>query len=448
MIPLTNLRNDVLGNLSSLQTLLGRYPVLITTDWNTGNTSFSFMLNILKLLGISEEVLYDCFANLLADKKNGAKGVLSAIELAIKGIILATFKETYTCAINPSLPDYVMDGNEGVSINISDIDSFGILGNCPTDREGSVFYFDNIDYKPSNIYSSTDFNAYLWFVINKGTGVKDIRTIWDNRVTFKRKFEKAGCLNGESATDLTTPKGKFFSKAGNGTAVTIIKTVGVRKEILRCEYFDAGVSNPEYLKVYVNPFRYKRINVPNKTIFEFNADYIYSLQLFDTKTLLAQITNALLGIISNISVNYTIERNVMSKMLSDVVTKVIESDDQDVVEDCYYSFSNEEYDAMMEQALMNFNGTYYSGNEEKDNINIDTDEIIDNLYKVGTAEDLNEDITVIKNTIRGIAKSLASTPETENKNKITFEFDFLFKMLNELTVQIAMQVLSPKVMLL
>ena len=267
-------------------------------------------------------------------------------------------------------------------------------------------------------------------------------------VTFKRKFEKAGCLNGESATDLTTPKGKFFSKAGNGTAVTIIKTVGVRKEILRCEYFDAGVSNPEYLKVYVNPFRYKRINVPNKTIFEFNADYIYSLQLFDTKTLLAQITNALLGIISNISVNYTIERNVMSKMLSDVVTKVIESDDQDVVEDCYYSFSNEEYDAMMEQALMNFNGTYYSGNEEKDNINIDTDEIIDNLYKVGTAEDLNEDITVIKNTIRGIAKSLASTPETENKNKITFEFDFLFKMLNELTVQIAMQVLSPKVMLL
>lgn len=454
MIPLTNLRNDVLGKISSLQTLLGRYPVLISVDWNTGNSSFSFMLNILKLLGINEEELLDWIANLLADKKNGANGILSAIEVAIKSIILTTFKNTYTCAINPSLPDFIMDGGEGVSINLSDIDSFGILGNCPTDKEGSIFYFDNVDYTPSNIYSSTDFNAYLWYVINKGrtysfnTNTGDKGTIWDNRVSFKRKFEKAGCLDGNSTTDTTTPKGKFFAKAGNGTAVTVIKSVGVRKEILRCEYFDAGVSNPEHLKVYLNPARYKRTALPNKTIFEFNADYIFSLQLFDTKTILTQLVNSLLGIISNISVNFTIERDVMSQMLSGIVSKVIEADDEDVIEDCYFSFSNEEYDAMMEQAMLNFSGTYKSGNEENENIDINTDEIIDNLYKVGTAEDLNEDITVIKNTIRGIASSLSSTPETSPKNKIKFEFDFLYKLLNELTVQLAMQILSPKVMLL
>ena len=460
MSVLNNIKNNTMGMIAALQTILERYPILTTTDFNTGKTSFSFMLNLLKMFGVTELDILEWLSIILADKKDGADGILSVIEEAIKGIILASFKETYTCSINPVIPDDMLADlsgdfsrvvTNGISIKIEDIDAFGVLSYSPTDGIGKVFYFDNEEYTPLNIYSSTDFNAFLWYVINKGmlwvSGERK-KCVWDNRRLYYKKFEKEGCRNGEAATDITTDKGKFFNCDCGIFPSKIILGVGPKKEILGCQFIESGVESgmdgsANHIRVYLNFNRYY-----GKTIFEFNADYIASLKLFDTKTLLAQVLNAMLGITSNLSANFSIERNVLSKGIRNIIENIISAEDDEIIDDCYYNFSNSEYDKMLEEADLNYNGKYQSRNENNDLINIDTNDIIDRLWKIESTDNLNEETTEISNIVQYVAKSLSASNETPASDKYTFEMGIISDFINEVMVQIVLQILSPKIMLL
>lgn len=470
---LSKMKNDTMGTIAALQTVLERYPVLVTADRDTGNTSFSFMLNLLKMFGVSEENIINWLANLLADNKNGTDGVLSVIEQAIKTVILLSFKETYSCSVNPVLPDDIMldiyDGRvrgNGIEINLEDIDAFGILSHCPTDTKGSAFYFDTNStsgYTPLNVYSSMDFNAYLWFVINKGAfwanEAEKRKCVWDNRVLYNKLWEKEGCRRGDSVDSTSTGKGKFFNSPCRHAPLGMVSGVGPKKEIIACEFKERGkeaIGNngkTDKLVVYLNSDRYFQTGYKggNKTVFEFDADYIYSLKLFDTKTLIAQIVNALLGITASLQVNFSIERNVIAKKVQGIVDKIISEDDEETehsINDCYYTFSNDEYNALLEEAMLNYNGQYQSKNEQGDNIDIDYDEILKSISDIDASADLNEEVTKITEVFKTVAQTLSSTEETPQQDKVSFGLDVIYKFMNETIIQIVLQVLSPKIMLL
>ena len=185
---------NILGILSSFQTLLDNYPKLLADDAYGGKdsslTAISFMLDILKIFGVSDEILYKWLSNLLLDEEDSGakKGLLIVLEESIKAIILTYLTGLYTCPIDPVLPDYFLrspyiggvceevEGN-GIDIPINRIDAFGLLQNCPTSIKGSVFYFDTSGYTQSTSYKSNDFNSYLWFVINKGKRNGDHRSV-------------------------------------------------------------------------------------------------------------------------------------------------------------------------------------------------------------------------------------------------------------------------------
>lgn len=471
MSKLSEKKSSVKGSIAALQTVLERYPVLLTANNDATETSFDFILNLLRLFGIEEDEILNWLSNILTNSPDGTSGILFAIEAAIKTIIIGTFKDTYTSSINPILPDNVMmsfnsktgwERGEGIEIALNDIDAFGLLRYTPTDTKTSVFYFDtdkNKDYDPSNVYSSMDFNAFLWYCINKGNFWADsqkLKCVWDNRVWYYKKFAKSGCLTGNAVNDETTPKGAFFKTDTLNSPTMMVKDVGPKQEILACEYrekLSASGEDTRTIRVYLNAGRYKNTSITgmqNKTIFEFNFDYVNSLKLFDTKTLVAQIINSVLGISSSIPINLSLEQIIYTKKVEQIVREIIYADDneQDTSSNRFFTFSNEEYNSMMEEAELSYNGKYQSGNENRDLIDIDSDAILDEIYKISETEDIEERKNTVSSTFKNIASIIASTKETPSKDKFNFQENIITKFLNETIVQLCLQILSPKIMLL
>lgn len=433
-------KQNALGSVASIQTILERYPVLITND-EVGNTSLSFTFDLLEILGLSSEDILEWLSKLLSDKD----GWLDTLEWTIKSILITSFKDTYTCSINPQLPAdsmYSIYSGEfvsgrGIDINLDDIDIFGVLNNCPTSKKGSVFYFDSnpeSGYTPTNVYSSTDFNAYLWYVINKGQYPPTHKSMWDNRVDYIKKFEHIGNFTQYMK------KGKFFNAEGQLTPIIKVPEVGPKKEILTCSFVEGGGSKSNYLTVFINQDRYYRTVGGTKTVFEFNFDYIMSLKLFDSKTLVAQIVNAIVGITTGFDVNMSISRRVIAEKVREIVNTVIEEEEKSP-EDCYFTFSNEEYNNLLNEAMRKYNGEYSHNGVT---VEINSDDIISEVNKIGAAPD-DEKSVIIKNVLKTISKNVNGD---NTGGDISIGFGIIRKFLEETVLQITLQVLSPKVMLL
>lgn len=477
-------RQKLLSYLSAFRVILEDYPKLIAGDYyggkDTSLTTISFMLEILGVFGVSHEFLCDWLSKLLGDEEDSGvkKGLLIALEESIKAILLAYLTGLYTCPVDPVLPDYFLktpyidQGNDldypigvGIKVPISQIDALGLLQNCPTSEKGSVFYFDTVEseYTPRTVYKSTDMNAFLWYVINKGNG--DDRSIWDNRVWYRFLFKKEE--TGQSDKDL------FVNTKCINSPSRVVRGVGVKNEIVCLDFREAGMSvatslsindlkEGNFLTVWGVADRYyhegltlKDNNILhgrlNKTVFQFNSDYIYSLKLFDSKTIVAQIINAILGISSAFSGKFSLQMNIIARKIEKLVEKVISqegSDNQDEQDDSYFIFSDKEYSDIEKDATLRYNGKYETGNETGDLADVDVQAITQRINEINLATNPEDKEEAIKRAIMGIAEDTSRIPEIDTSVEFSFSKNFVLSFIKETMIQIAMQILSPKVMLL
>lgn len=250
------IKSETLSNLSAVQTLLKNYPILNTTDEvDNGGDSFSFMCNILSFFptkdGKSVQTrIIEWLSNILSG--NGVDGVLDKIEYAVKGALFLNFKNLFTCNVNPFIPDEYMlpttvtnsDGTisryidgKGLTLDIAELDFFGLMNICPISEEGKCFYFDayeegkkkrdkdgNVKTKrvknkdtgeyeeveigsryvgghtPNSLWKSADMNAFLWYVINKGDlslhTAERYKLFWDDRI-YTNKYNREFYNNGD-----------------------------------------------------------------------------------------------------------------------------------------------------------------------------------------------------------------------------------------------------------
>lgn len=571
MSKLLDKKSNTLGSIAAIQTLLERYPVLTTTDSMltnfSVNTSVGFLLDILSVLGITQVDLIKWVSKLLSGNQVG-DGILNVIEQAIKVILLTNVKEMWTCSINPILPDSIMrysnpiftDGTrkdpyedasilkskdyKRIEIDLNQVDMFGILNNCPSDSDGSIFYFDsyesifdtkektdksNLDnfkgsfknfeevekrkeedknfklndgdiikitkgfdkyyilkddsfvlyedspsYSPNDLWKSCDFNAYLWYIINKGTtsNLSDLQySCWDNRVQ-----------NLSQLRDNPSLRSEFFNiKKCQETESAELDKIEItsgdetinKKQIIICEFNErvtptaneGSLPSSNVLRVWLNANRYYRTRKVkakkpsaknddeyielafNKTIFEFNFDYIYSLKLFDTKSLVAQILNSLLGLSASLSVSFSVEQKMIEAKVGEMVKKVIEMDDQSS-SDCYYTFSNEEYDKMLKETLDKYSGVYSSGNETGSMVNVDSQDIINSLKNIKQSDSIVEQQTKLTRILEEITETVSSPSSITQDCKFSFGLNFILDFIQQTVTQITLQVLSPKVAIL
>ena len=502
-------QSEVFASISAINTLLERYPTLTITDPMltnfSMNTSVGFLLSLLELFGVSQADLINWICKLLGDGENG---FLDVIEHTVKGILMANVKAIFTCSIDPILPDNIMkyavvDGGTQrvdpsaripydlnkkncIEINLTQIDLFGLLANCPSNDKGGVFYFDAFDpatveqvvvdsattidiysphYIPSELYKSRDFNAFLWYVINKGNigSPTDLqKNTWDNRNKVYKKYEGNDIL-----------KNAFFAPVSGLTNESKPKIpipnennkVLDKEQYIICQYSENEQTYSNTLKVWLNADRYyrtRKVKIPslsggtteiamNRTIYEFNYDYIYSLKLFDTKTLVASIVNSLLGLSSSISASFSFEQKQMQKKVENIIKKMIAEEETQVSDDCYYKFSNSIYQQMIDEVTKEYNGSYTDPASSYSKSFDDVYDALRNLdvqaEKAGQSELLQK---VLEVTFSQMANSNSNgiTGGLEYNTNMRLSVDFITDFLTQTITQIVLQILSPKVAIL
>lgn len=507
MANLSEKKQKVLTSIAAIRTLLDSYPSLTTPTYglnSVGENSFTFMFSILRLLGVTEADIVNKWATFLSGK--GGDGILNAIEEAVKFILLSNIKNMFTCSLNPIIPNDLFDkyyvkngdgitivGGKGIELDLDTIDIYGVLSNCPVDKNGSIFYFDaltsdyNVNdsndgnggsnpysqgYTVNELWKSRDFNAFLWYAINKGSvSIGEVDKIyWDNRIEYLNVFSKnatvkdaffnakpqtAGCTTVESWDQVKYPV--------PGTSIN-------KKQYVKCVFSERPENSVKrnVLKVYLNGRRYfhtrkirlkknsqKTLFRVNKTLFEFNYDFIFSLKLFDSKTIVANIINAVFGLVQSITPRYTIRHDVISAQINAVVKRMIAKDDNETDgagrQTCYYTFSNEEYERMLTEAIQRKNGTYVADNTLN---TVNYEELFSSINEISKGATAVQETQAIANAFSTAKNSLIERTDLPDVYGIyahdswSWGLEIIERLLNETVTQIVMQILSPKVALL
>ena len=184
-----------------------------------------------------------------------------------------------------------------------------------------------------------------------------------------------------------------------------------------------------------------------KTLIEFNIDYIMSLKLFDEKSLAARLLDSLTACLT-IDLNFSYKRLLIKNEIKKMVNMITESDDL-VVSDCFFTFSNDDYDAMSRQAELRKAGLLTINGDETSAVKINAEDILNSLNQIN--EDSNKQTiqTIIEGTITNLSKELTDTSYLST-DKVNFgiQMNFIENLLDSLAYVIVCSVLSPKVYLL
>lgn len=183
-----------------------------------------------------------------------------------------------------------------------------------------------------------------------------------------------------------------------------------------------------------------------KSLIEFNIDYIMSLKLFDEKSLAARLLDSLTACLTIDLSSY--KRLLIKNEVKKMVSMITESDDL-VVSDCFFTFSNDDYDAMSRQAELRKAGLLTINGDETSAVKINAEDILNNLNQIN--EDSNKETiqTIIEGTITNLSKELTDTSYLST-DKVNFgiQMNFIEHLLDSLAYVIVCSVLSPKVYLL
>lgn len=151
---------------------------------------------------------------------------LPAVEIAVKAALLANLKNLLYCTIDPRLKNSEVLRN-GITLDLEDIDILHTLQYCPLNTNnlfgtalsgayknqgnlqnlGSVYYYgcDCFNY-PSELVDAGDFNAFLWYVINRSNkrevwrGVKS-GTLRQTEIGFNKSLDQESCILQKEAKE-------------------------------------------------------------------------------------------------------------------------------------------------------------------------------------------------------------------------------------------------------
>jgi len=191
------------------------------------------------------------------------------------------------------------------------------------------------------------------------------------------------------------------------------------------------------------------------TLFEFNADYINSLQLFDPKVLSAQLITSLFGgltMSAMIGATASWKSELIHDVIKNMIEKVIASEDM-VVSDCFFTFTNDTYNGMLRASELRQAGLYSKHGEQNGNNNIDPVKLLEGLNEMDNAADQAGQAEIIKGAITNATVEVSKDKYTEDNHlaintNFGIKMSFMETLMINLCTQCVMAMLSPKVYLL
>lgn len=471
---------QLLSTIATAQTVVEQFPISLTVQQGKGfSCSFDLLATIFNM--VSDVPLNVMVVNFLSEKLADTNCTwLQGIEETVKMALLANITNLLGCDMMPIIPDKYIGGGEflkgkdnaisfsgeGITIPVSAIDFTGVLGNSPNDKNNpeSVMNFfscyksgTEIPLEINELWKHDDFNAFLWYVKHKGVYgnlTERRKLIWDNRyksipyTKYERKPEHFFTMSRDIDPKFSQQVEAFPFSPEYLDKYNKHETVKYKKkQILECRYIDGDGVQSDSFQFRIPASRYyktRRIfgktttGALNKTIFEFNYDFLMSLKLFDAKTYLCQVISYLLGT-GNISFNFSVTREE-TQDIEDTINAIIENIvNEPEVDDCYYTFSNEQYDTMLKNGV-NRRKAAQTNLPIVQELYTELD-ILDNPNAT-----LQERTTTIKNALDTL--TLEGSSPQKSPNGWNFEWDYQLELLRMLVYPLIRPLFSPKVMTL
>ena len=428
---------NMFNSIGAVQTLVENFPMsLLSFSDHKFGTSFDILTLLFKTLGIDREEIISIVTDALSGGVKGnsdSKGFIAEAEDIVKLALEANIINVLNCNTNPIISNDLLDkykqsnveySGEGITLDVAELDFTGVLSHSPFSDDGSKHYFGLEDengnpYSVNNLYKSKDFNAFLWYIINKSDkSMENGERIWDNRC-------KSAIMNN------TTKK----------------------KDIIKCTYIDEAYPMNDKIKIQLcssNYYKTRKIAKSgndewalNKTIFEFNHEFLQSIRLYDPKVIVAEIVQYLTGIgNTNVNLGISINESIIEGKIQQIIRNIIEADDTEI-NDCYFSFSNDEYNEMLEKAELNRYNIITSNGEY---VSLNPNEVLSNLTGITSTSTLINDKTVIKNTLEELIVSPAKDASVDISFGLTY--DWQFEILRMLVYPFVRPLFTPKVIFL
>lgn len=372
-------KSKIFGNIAAARTVSEGLPNLVT------NPSFPSINNN----GDSIEFLTDLLKSLVGIEKLREVIVdtlaynIDDMEVKIKTAIKLSLKELVNCGVDPSLPSYIKSTGSGIKIETNKIDFFDMLKTDPSSTEGKLLYSDT---QVSPFTSSNDFNTFLYGAIqNDG-----ITETWGTSPILDIKFD--------SVNSSPTPNNTLTFNA-----------------------------NSAY---------------NSKTLTDFNNNFIDSIDLFDSIGLLNKILDDIFGSTS-VGLNKTTKQLQKEEEIKSIINSIVNSDEDDVIDDSFFTFTNEEIAAQEEAATWRKKGVSicYTCGLKATSLPIETIGAI-NTSISGTTGEAKKN--AISNGINTLGQTIKNQSE-DSKDAYALELNFIEKIIQNLVSAIVGFILSPKI---
>lgn len=179
------------------------------------------------------------------------------------------------------------------------------------------------------------------------------------------------------------------------------------------------------------------------TVYEFNYDYVMGMKLFDAKVLAATLLQTLVNTQIGINLSLGAKHQDATEKIKSIIKTIVNSDDSEL-NDCYFSFDNSKYDALLEAAEAKRAKRQQFGNVTKDAGLFDS--VNDILKEYDTATELHERKEILSRAIQQAAVTISEGSEEEDKYDV--QYSFVFDLIENLILAIMNAILSPKVLML
>lgn len=410
---MANQDSGILASIGAIQTLVENFPMGLLSSLNVTNysSSLEFLVDALRTLGVNDkEIITFLLQDLIgvndldftkvddADARFKNNAFIQGLESAIKFLIAEILANIISCAVWPKIPENAI--TIGTDLPLSILDQTNLLNTCPTTQNGLKKYIVASGTTTSQLGESRDLNAVIWHTINM----------------------------------LSPTESNTWS--GSGQPLCYIQNMGYNKV---------------RLKVHEN--------FSGKTLFEFNKKYLDSITIFSPKVIITNIIDELINGLPNIEVNFGLDEIYNEAVFEKMIDTVVTNDDMEI-EDCYYTFSNEDWLRMIEETELRKYNAKKAGKGTNTATIIDKQSVMDLLDEAGNPDEsktLHNRIEKVTEAIYEAAKTNtveyeAMTSEAETTRKWGFDYEvnsgWLYNILSTIIRPIVKSAMSPKVMAL
>ena len=459
---------QLIGKINAARTLVANFPMSIL-DMFAGkkwNSVFDYILEIAAALSVSPKVIVQYLIRKLynvvipirdgmfeqvgnADYNGEMSAFMCKLEDSVKTIIMNILTGIFSCSAIPKIPkaDFDVkpganDTSWGLDIPAELIDYFCMLDIYPLSDMGRNFYAIENDGQirgANQLYKSKDMNAFIWYVLHRGynhTQVERNKMMWDSRRPAEEKdgVTRTSSQWSEWVNSKTEPDEILQMTGDNNGAI---------HPILQLGNGDGGSLYVSFPKQTFMDEDEKR-----KNLYQFNKEYLNSIRIFNPKVILTYMLETLFGFRLNADIQWG--DDLLSKKIEAIVRHEIENADDMEINDCFYSFSNEEYDEMLNETIRRKYQAKQYGSANNPYAKIDVNDVISQLDKINDSATPNNERTKM---IEKLVDNVTVTPSSEKFGTATqlvidWNGSWWKEMLVAFIMPIVKSVLTPQVMLL